>query len=995
MGLCSAGTICALPVTPGSEGYYERACSMFDTGNYTGAIDQLHRYLGTASALTAGAGQQRAEAELLLMKAKLMRGEFEAMRTDCEAFLIAYAGSELVPQAELLLAEACFYEGSYGPAVEIYSSLPLDTFDSSVRAEAEFHYGVSLTRCGHFGSARSVFSSLRSDGKFGGKSRFYLAYLDYVEGDYRRALEAFKALPGDIAQETGTDFYVAQILFAGGRYSDVLDMSGPLMRAASLLDSPELPALAEAWRITGESAYALGDSERAASDLRRHAGLDVQGGKPTALHILGQIAYATGDYAEAEERFTPVSQEDNEIGQSALLYLGQAAAKRGDHTAAAINFDKAAHMHFDDKITETALYNYAASVAAGGRVPFGSTGLLLEEFGKRYPQSQYTAAVDEYLAIGYMSEHRYAKALEALDRIKSPNSKVRALTRQVLYELGTSELAAGHPTQAEAYLRRAVSMGGGDSLTSQCRLWLGEALYAQKKYNEAITAYKDYLSKSAASDGNKALGYYDLAYAYYQKGDYKSCRSALDKALAISKGGGLSAALRSDAMLRKADCDNYLGNVKDALAAYEAASVDGPGADYAALQAACMQGIAGDQSRKKADLEAMMRKWPDSPWLQQALYELTLACIAQGDMEGATAARMRLERMAPDSSMLRDAVLQIAAAYMDRGDSKHAIDISKSLINKWPSSLQAVTASEYLQDLYSDKGDIASYLSFIESVPGAPAPKPEEMDRLTYHSAQSALEANPNDATPMEEYLKRYPKGSYLPDALLSVAEVYRSARNSDQALEVLDRLITDHSDSEAALSAMYMKADILQGKGEAYYSEAAKLYIEMLRRGGATYAPEAYEGLMYTASSPEEAMAYADKYLALNSLTADERVQALTVKADAAIKAGKDDEALKLLDTLTTDTYTEAGGAAAVKMAEIYLRAGRAREAEKLMLAFTADGCEDADILAQGYIALADAYKALGNKKRAKQYLQALRDNYPGGNPAIIARITNALKRL
>lgn len=995
VGICSAAAVYASPVMPGAEGYYERARAMYSCGNYAGVIDQLHRYLGTSGALKADAGSSRVDAELLLMRAELMRGEFDVLRADCESFLQEYAGSPRVPEALLLLADAAFYDGDYGAALEMYSSLPLENFDNSVSVAARFNYGVSLTRCGHFSEARNVFTGLRMDKDYGGRSRFYLAYLDYVGEDYRNALKGFRALPERVASEMGADFYVAQILFAGGQYDNVLAMSGPLMKAAELLDSPELPSVCEAYRLIGESAFALGNRRLADDNLRSHAKRHEDGGVASAKYMLGLMAYEAGNYAEAEKWFAPITSDDNEIGQSALLYMGQIAARRGDYTDAAISFDKAAHMRYDGRIAETALYNYAAAVASGGRVPFGSASSLLEEFGTQYPNSEYTAAVDEYLAIGYMAEQRYAKALEKLDRIKSPNRQVRDLTLRALYELGVAELSAGRPAAAEAYLRRAASTGGNEALSSQSRLWLGEALYAQKKYSEAINAYKDYLGRVSRSDVNRALGYYDLGYAYYQKGDYKACRAALDNALKISGAGALSSSLRSDAMLRKADCDNYMGNVKEAMAAYEEASVGGPGADYAALQAACMQGIAGNHARKKTDLEAMMAKWPDSPWIQQALYELVRACIAQGDMAGAVSAQGRLARLAPDAGMLREAMLQIAAAYLDKGDTEKATGICKELVSKWPSSSQAVTASEYLQDIYSDKGRISEYLAFIQSVPGAPAPEAAEMDRLTYHSAQAALEKYPSKAAPMEEYIASFPKGRYLPDALLSVAEVYRSSRNSDKALVALDRILTSFADSDAALPALAMKADILQTKGPQYYSEAASLYRDMLRRGGATYAPEAYEGLMTTASTPEEVIVYADKYLSLSDLTADEREYGQEIKADALLMCGQYDKAMELLKALAADTYTSSGGSAAVKMANIYLKTGKPREAEKLMQAFTSGGCEDPDALALGYIALAEAYAAQGNKNKARQYLRALQENYPGGNAEITNQIANAIKQL
>ncbi len=983
-----------LPVSPGAESFYRRACSMYGTGNYAGAIDQLSRYLAVATPQEAASVSDRARADMLMLRSRLMRGEFAQTRLAADGFCSLHAGSPLIPQAHLVLAMCDFYEGLYSDYIHAYEDMSFASVDPSDRAQADFCYAVSLVECGVAERARPVFAAMAGDPDFGPLSGFYLAYIDYLDGDYRSAQARFERLDPETASSMGADFYLAQIAFARKEYKKVLDSEASLLRAASRLDSDRLPAVAESWRILGESAYYTGNRAKAAENLARYMRQPKLTTSPTAPYLLGVMAYDDGRFTEAEEYLSAVTGAESAIGQSASLYMGQSAARRGDYTAAAMSFDKAARQPYDGGVAETALYNYAASVAAGGRVPFGSASTLLEEFGTRYPDSKYTAAVDEYLAIGYMAEKRYLKALEKLDRIKRPSASVRGLISQALYELGVSELASGNAREAEYYLRRAVNDGGNDDLTSQSRLWLAEALYSQKKYDEAARTYSLYLRGASRTDSNRGQAYYDMGYALYQTGDYKASRKALEDALNVTGPGALAGALRSDARLRMADCDNYMGNVKAALAAYQEAAADtqGGGHDYAALQAACLKGVMGDEAGKKAGLEAMMARWPKSTWTQQALYELSQACLATDDFKGAVSAQERLARLAPDSQMLRESKVQTAVRYAETGHEKEAVDMYKAIISAWPTSAQAGAASEYLMSYYSDKGRIGEYMDYLASVPGAPRPEADKMDRMAYVSALSATESRPTDPAPMEEYLRNYPRGRYCPDALITLAQVYRDTRNSDKALTALDQILTRYSHSDSALPALRMKADISLAKGDR--SAAERLYGELLRQGGAEYAGQAYRGLMKSAADPEDAVRYADTYLTLGSLTAEERFEANSLKADALIQAGRTQEAMALLRTLAADPYTSEGGAAAVKMARICLQSGNAREAEKLMLEFTDKGCDDFDQLAMGYIVLAEAYAAQGDNKRARQYLESLQSNYPGDNAEVKSLIANGLKK-
>lgn len=192
-----------------------------------------------------------------------------------------------------------------------------------------------------------------------------------------------------------------------------------------------------------------------------------------------------------------------------------------------------------------------------------------------------------------------------------------------------------------------------------------------------------------------------MGYALYQTGDYKGCRKALEDALKVSGAGALPGSLRADARLRMADCDNYLGNVKAALAAYQEAASDTEGGspDYAALQAACMKGILGDEAGKKLALEAMMQKWPSSPWSQQALYELSQACLATGDFKGAEQAQERLEKLAPGSQMLRESKLQTAARLCrdrSRGGGRRRTSAHKDMAIERPGSIGLGISSDIL-----------------------------------------------------------------------------------------------------------------------------------------------------------------------------------------------------------------------------------------------------------------------------------------------------------
>ena len=128
---------------------------------------------------------------------------------------------------------------------------------------------------------------------------------------------------------------------------------------------------------------------------------------------------------------------------------------------------------------------------------------------------------------------------------------------------------------------------------------------------------------------------------------------------------------------------------------------------------------------------------------------------------------------------------------------------------------------------------------------------------------------------------------------------------------------------------------------------------------------------------------------------TPDELADIDLLEADASA-ALKDWHRAEALYSQTARNFTSlAGSKAAVALGERYLSSGKAAEAEKLMTEFTDAGSPHEYWLARGYIVLADALTARGDKATAREYLESLRENYPGSESDIFKMIDSRLKKL
>ena len=396
--------------------------------------------------------------------------------------------------ALLRVAECQLGQEQLDKAIKTYKSIDDAALGSDEASRYYYGYGLCALRNGKPELAGRLFE--RVEHPLRGAALYYLGVIAYDKGDFAGARHYFNVCATNKEPGRRRDVYLALLDLNDEAYDNAIATARRGLGVQGLTADEK----ATLERVAGEALWRLNRHADAIPHLERHMAIAPKADF-TVRYLLGVNAYENGSYETAAELLSPVSEVSGILGQSASLELGQTLFALGRRDAAVMAFDRAVNASpSDPEIRRQALYNYTVAKFAGANVPFGSTTDTFEAFLREYPSGRYSDQVREYLALGYLSDEDYDRALERLEAIVDPSETVVSARRQILYLQGCRALNSGNASEALEYLNRAASIRGDRTLGAEIELWQARALAAKGDNTSAARRYASYLRNSNAKN---------------------------------------------------------------------------------------------------------------------------------------------------------------------------------------------------------------------------------------------------------------------------------------------------------------------------------------------------------------------------------------------------------------------------------------------------------------------------------------------------------------
>lgn len=975
-----AGAMCMLPLMgmaqqteplTDSRRLFDDGKELFLRRDYAAAQQTLSRFV-----------QQKPQASLVDEAAYMIAcTSYELKSPDCikklEGYLEQYPDSRYANRVQSLIASAYFFQEKYPEAIACFKGCQFDLLADSERDACTLRMGTAYLKMGNLQEAAVWFSILKEvSSEYHIDAVYHLAYIDYVQKQYDKALQGFREAGESAKYAALSPYYIADIHLVRGNYQQARLIASTYLEAY-----PRQEKAIEMKRICGEACYGLKQYAVAIDYLSAYRSETEEHAERNSLYKLGMSFFYTGVYSEAAAALGEVTTVQDALTQNAYLHMGLAYLQLKERNRARMAFEQASAMNYDRDIKEQAFYNYALCIHETSYSPFAESVTVFERFLNEFPNSVYTEKVNDYLIEVYMNTRSYMAALNSIAKISRPGNRILEAKQKLLFRLGTQAFAQAAFENAIGYFSQSLQLGRYNQQTqADAYYWRGESKYRLEQYGAAASDYRQYLEFAPDRRSTEyGLALYNLGYTAFKQKQY-------DKALTwftrcAESGIRLENDVVADVYNRMGDCNFYARRFDAADAQYAQASGYSMSlSDYSLFQQSIIKGLQREYGEKIELLNRLITGFPESQYLDDALYEQGRAFVQLEDNDNAVKRYSLLVQRYPESPLSRRAANEIGLLYYQNDKYNEAIAAYKKVISTYPGSEEARLAQRDLKSIYIDLNRVDDYMAFASTIPGGANFDVNERDSLTYVAAERIyMRGNITEAkTSFVRYLQSFPQGAFSVDAHYYLGLIDYNEKNYTEAVSHLDKVI-EYPDNKFSGEAMAMCADIAYRGKE--YEKALALYKRMADRAvSQEERVTARTGAMRSAwmvKDYQEIISVASGLIAESKLAPELANEAHYYRAKALLAEGQSKEAVGDLAVLAKDTRNVYGAEAKYLLAQLYFDNGETGKAEKEVLDYIEVSTPHAYWLARSFVLLSDVYMKLGRNLDAKQYLLSLQQNY------------------
>lgn len=909
-----------------------------------------------------------------------------------ETFLYDYPESPRVREAYYLMALYKYRDKKYDEALVWFKKVDLRLLNDNDLNEYNFKYGYCCFLAEDYNKAIVLLNKVKPfENKYQIYALYYCAHIEYVQGNYESALSDFEELAKNDKFASIVPYYITQIYYIQKKYDKIIEYAPQYVKSSSAKRLPEIA------RIVGEAYYKREKYEEALPYMETF----YEKGTTFTIddyYTLGYAYYKTGNYDKAGEFFNKVTGGNDTIAQNAYYHLADCYVKKGEKDKARNAFQAAMKYNVDKDMKREAHWSYAKLTYELSYSPFNEAILAFEEFIETYKNSNKLDDAYTFLVQVYLSSKNYKDALNSIEKIKNKSSDIKKAYQRVAYFRGLELFNSLEFSNAISMFNVSLKNGMFDKdIKALCYYWMGEAYYRLKDYDNAEKYYNTFiLSPGSIEKAEYKIAHYNLGYTFFKRNNYAESIVWFRKYESIIKE---NSRLKGDACNRIGDCYFMQRDYDKAISFYrQAMSIDAIDSDYALFQVGFCSGLKRNYDEKIKTLNSLVRTYPQSPYVDDALYELARTYEAQELNDMAIQNYERILREYPTSSYVKKSLLQMGLIYYNTNENEKSATFYKRVIAEHPGTAEAKSALEGLKKVYVAMNNPDGYVSYVNAVGGDVSVSFAEQDSLTFMSAHDAyMKGNCLTASKIfKQYIEKFEEGVYILDAHFFKADCDMKEERYADALRSFEVIISknknDYTESSLLVAAEVNVKMERYAAALKHYEELekiAELKSNMLSsRIGQLRCQQKLE-------NHRGVVDVAEKLIVTDKVSEETVREANLLMAKSYEALGDAVKAESKYRTVALDVKSAEGAEAKYKVCEMLYNQKRFDESEQEIMDFLNKTSPYQYWLAKSYMLWGDLYVVKEDYFQAKQTYKSIVDNYTVANDGIVATANKKIKKV
>ena len=714
------------------EAYYQMGVSKMMKGDYTGAVNDLQKVAGSSDILAQYASYYLGSGYAKTDEPKYARSAFYNAYSAgfdkelAEEALFDYARLSLIPGAD-----------PFNEAVGLLDNFIAEHPDSERKEEVE---------------EMSIYLLLNAK-----ENDEALARLEAMK---KKSAE-LQTVYNDLLYATGIDN------FQKGYYDKAQVYFSKVMNSKQ---SAANKAQACFWM--GESAYQMGDHNKAGKYLTQFKGMSAASGLPEyglADYDLGYIYYQKPDYDAAEERFKSfirlANDNQNDLKTDAYARLGDCYFMERSYDKAINYYDLATRV--GKRNADYALFQQGLCYGAKGNV--NQKINMLNDLLQSYPSTPYY--------------------------------------EQALFEIGNTYLVHGDKRSAIANFNRLIKDRPRSSYTRQAMMKVGMIYYNNNQYDQALTNLKNLVASYPNTDESREA--LSIIRSIYME------QNNLDEYFGYVNANGGQVKVTQQDSLAFANAENFYldGQYQKAQTALQYYFDNFRNGAYA-LKAhyyayECAEKV-GTEDQIVTHLNYILSQ-PDNDYTDNALLKMARIEYEKGNYKKAGEYYERLSRITEEPLKRLEALEGSMKSNFFQGKYDKAIEMGESLRQSRDLTNEQVNQVNHIVGKsYFEKGNYSTAIERLDK--SARNDKSEYGAESAYYSAVASIKLKKYDEAENKVFdiSDNFSKYDYwVAKSFIALADVYVAKDNYFQAKETLRSVIDNYKGNDLKQEARAKLAEV------------------------------------------------------------------------------------------------------------------------------------------------------------------------------------------